>query len=104
MSYINRSVRFAHARRKTFEMKVQNGLSLTPAEMMKLAKEGMPIAAASPLQESFDNTPQGDFFVPLETRRGIDIADLYAAQQDSKNKLRRLKSDRAAAAAAQEGD
>lgn len=94
--YNNHTVRFAHARRREYERAVQGGLSLTPAEMMEMAKKGQPIAAGAPLQETFDNTPQGDFYVPMETRRGIDINDLFGAQMESKSKLRKLKQQQAA--------
>lgn len=101
--YNNHTVRFAHAKRREYERAVQGGLSLTPAEMMEMAKKGQPIASGAPLQETFDNTAQGDFYVPMETRRGIDINDLFCAQMESKSKLRKLK-EQLQASAQQKGE
>lgn len=87
--YVNSIVRFAHAKRKEYEKAVQGGLSLTPSEMMAMAMDGKPIAAGLQTQGTFDNTPQGDFYVPLEHTRGIEITDLYEARMDGKAKLRK---------------
>lgn len=98
--YRNSTVRFAHARRAPHEKAVQGGLSLTPSEMMDLATQGKPIAAGMQSQGTFDNTAQGDFYVPLEHVRGVDITDLYEARMEGKRKFRKAVSDYRTAAAA----
>lgn len=87
--YCNFRLRVAHARRKEYEKAVQGGLSLTPSEMMALATEGKPISAGLQTHGTFDNTPQGDFYVPLEHTKGIEITDLYEARMEGKAKLRK---------------
>lgn len=89
--YVNGSVRVSYARRKPYERSVQNGLSVTPAEMFQAAKEGIPIAASQLSQASYDNTPQDDFYVPLDCRRGIDINDMFSAKMTGKEKVKTAK-------------
>lgn len=68
---------------------VQNGLSLTPAQMLELTRQGFSISAQNARMLSEvrpDSFARLD--VPLEFRRGFDIADGYQAQQEVHRKVR----------------
>ena len=56
---------------------------------MKLTERGIPVSS--------QNMPEGSFFdgevnpswtVPIERDRGVDVADVWQAQQESRSKLR----------------
>lgn len=70
---------------------VQNGLSISPREMMDLTRQGFAIGAqnARMLQE-VKSMAVGE--VPLEFRRGFDMADGYQAQQSVRDKARQVRS------------
>lgn len=67
---------------------VQSNLSVTPAEMLKMAELGHPISAQSLGMESYDGYKDIDFDVPLEHQRGVDITDMFMSRQDAKRKLK----------------
>lgn len=59
---------------------VRNGLTTTPAQMLSLAQDGIPIA--SQCETTFhDGVENPSWDVPLESTRGVDIADLWTARQ-----------------------
>lgn len=67
---------------------VRSGLSYTVSEMAAAAASGRPVSlnncALTPSQGQVN--PSWD--VPLERKRGVDIADIYQAQQAARNKVR----------------
>lgn len=69
---------------------VQNGLSITPAQMMELTKQGFSISAQN--SRMLKEVKSDDFRhmdVPLEFRRGIDpLADGFQMQKEVHQKLR----------------
>lgn len=72
---------------------VQSGLSLTPAEMWSLAQQGKPISAGILSDDYFDdgrptNEVKFEDGVPLERRRGIDVADVWQQSMSSKKKIK----------------
>lgn len=59
---------------------VRNGLTTTPSAMLALAQDGIPIA--SQCETTFhDGVENPSWDVPLESTRGVDIADLWTARQ-----------------------
>lgn len=88
---------FSRPRRHDDEEPVQSGLAVTPAQMMELAEKGIPITPQN-LGVSYDEGYSDlSFDVPTQYQRGIDIADMWEAQEDVKRKfgknLRQLKAD-----------
>lgn len=67
---------------------VQSGLSITPAEMAKLASKGIPVTPAALGVEFYDGRGQQDFDIDPIYQRGVDITDVYAAQESSKERIR----------------
>lgn len=70
-----------------YEEQVQNGLALTPAQMMDLTNRGIPISPANLGVEYYEGVSVTDFEVPMEHQRGVDIADMWEHRQEMRKKL-----------------
>ena len=75
-------------RRRSDEPVVQNGLALTPSEMLDLTRKGFSITSQNLRMLQSADPADKDFYVPLQYRRGMDISDLSNYQWDVRNKLR----------------
>lgn len=74
--------------RKSGELPVRGDLAYTPAQMYEAAKAGVPISAQNISQlPSDDFTDEESWIVPVEYRRGQDIADIWNAQRDARAKI-----------------
>lgn len=78
-----------HFCRHSDEQVVQNGLAVTPSQMMELASQGIPISPNNLGLGFEEGVSDLDFTPPLQYQRGIDIGDLYEAREDSKAKIKR---------------
>lgn len=74
------------------EQVVQNGLAVSPGNMLELTKQGLSISSQNQSQLYVD---EGDFGidVPLEFQRGMDMADLWNARADVREKVREAMSN-----------
>lgn len=81
-----KSVRVAcHCKRTKNDIPVKGGLSVTPSEMYRMASQGIPVSNANlPFVEG-DANPSWN--IPAERMRGIDVAELWQLQQDSRAKV-----------------
>lgn len=82
-------------KRSKEDIPVQNGLALTPTEMMRLAQKGVPISAQNE-QNFFDGVDNPTWDVAPEKMRGVDPADLWQLQKTSRKKVtsaKRINSD-----------
>lgn len=74
--------------RKSGELPVRGDLSYTPTQMYEAAKAGVPISSQNISQlPSNDFTDEESWIVPIEYRRGQDIADVWNAQRDARAKI-----------------
>lgn len=74
--------------RKAGELPVRGDLSYTPTQMYEAAKAGVPISTQNISQlPSNDFTDEESWIVPIEYRRGQDIADIWNAQRDARAKI-----------------
>lgn len=78
--------KYSTCKRRVGEEIVQNGLALTPSEILKMAENGIPASSANN-PNLIDGTPDNNWVVPLEERRGIDMNDLWNERQDIKQRL-----------------
>lgn len=79
--------KFANCKRRVGEDVVQNGLAVTPSDVLRMAEKGIP--ASAQMNASFiDGTPNPGWDVPLEERRGIDIGQMWQFSKDAKQKFR----------------
>ena len=69
------------------------GLAYTPAEMLKLAERGVPISSATVDSNFFDGQVNPAWDIPIERQRGIDVSDVWQAQQDARANLRKARAD-----------
>lgn len=68
---------------------VKQGLAYTPAVMDKMRMQGIPIQANQPPAELFDDgDTTSNYEVPLNRRRGIDVADVWEMAQESRSKFK----------------
>lgn len=81
----------ASAVRASDEPIVQNGLAITPSEMVEMMKRGEPISAQGYSMKDETISQRNDFFVPLEHTRGFDIVDGWNTRKDVQSKVRRLR-------------
>ena len=88
-------VRFrpAVALRREDEPVVKNGLALTPAAMVEMMNQGMPISAQGYSIKDESIAQANDFFVPAEYTRGFDMVDGWNFRQEVHEKLRRVRKD-----------
>ena len=70
---------------------VQDGLAFTPARMLELAEQGIPVSTQTAASTFDDGYTQLEFEPNLELQRGIDMADLWEAQQNVRAKIRSAK-------------
>ena len=74
-------------------MATKPGLAYSPAKMMELAERGIPVSSQS-VGTFFDGVVTPTWEVPLERARGVDIADVWQAQAESRHKLHTAKIEK----------
>lgn len=69
--------------------------AVTPAQMLELAKQGIPISSqTAPIEEG---KTQISWEIPLDQRKHVDAAELWQQQQEIRDKVKRAhKRDRQA--------
>lgn len=73
------------------ELKTQPNLSYTTGEMFDMWKKGVPINNEHAATKFFDGSKDCTFLIPLTDQRGIDVADVWEAQQAARSKFRSYK-------------
>ena len=73
------------------ELKTQPNLSYTTGEMFDMWKKGVPINNEHAATKFFDGSKDCTFEIPLTDQRGIDVADVWEAQQAARSKFRSYK-------------
>lgn len=76
-------------KRRPDEPVVQNGLAVTPAQMMELTQSGFSISAQNLNALEAADPSDKDFYVPVQYRRGSDLADVYEAAQEVRRKVKK---------------
>lgn len=77
------------ARRHDDEPVVQNDLAVTPAQMMELTSQGYSITSQNLRMLAAIDPADKDFYIPLQYRRGVDIADLSEASHEVRKKMKK---------------
>lgn len=70
---------------------VSSHLSLTPSEMLRAANEGVPIASQVNDNNFYDGDASPEVALLPEHVRGIDMNDMWNAEQNAKKKLSKLR-------------
>lgn len=67
---------------------VQDGLSVSAADMQRMTRNGIPISAQVLSDSSFSPGHEGsDPFVPFEALRGVDFSEAYVMAVDGRRKI-----------------
>lgn len=82
-----RKVILTSCKRKSGEAIVQNGLAITPARVLQMAEQGV-AASAQMNAQMIEGHTGTDWNVPLEERRGIDIATMWQESLTARKKIR----------------
>lgn len=95
---------FFNAKRKTFSTvattkvatcyqedgkpKTKSGLAYTPAQMNEMMQRGIPVTNKNLENKFFDGDTATHFNVDLMRQRGVDIADVWQAEQEAKQRFK----------------
>lgn len=71
--------------------RVRQNMAVTPAQMEDLTSKGIPVSSANMASVFDDGIPNPDWSVPIDNTRGVDIADVWCAQQDARKNLKNAK-------------
>ena len=68
-------------------MPTKPGLAYTPSDMIRLAERGIPVSSQAS-SDFYDGSLNPSWSVPMERTRGVDVSDMWEAQQESRAKIR----------------
>lgn len=65
----------------------KQGLSMSPADVARATSRGL--AVSSQINDSlfYDGDDNPSFDIPIESQRGVDVADVWQAQQSAKKRI-----------------
>lgn len=88
--FFSKPRRMAKALRHGDDVFVQNGLAVTPSQMLEMAADGVPISSVN-AEFMYDDGQRTPPDVPvLDRQRGVDLGDLWEHQQDIRYKMKKL--------------
>lgn len=95
MNYFKRNNQFKPEPivRDEYEQIVQNGLALSPSEIMEMSQRGIPISTSNLRSLEVYKTSDDDMTVPMEFRRNHDMADMYQHRQDILGKVKKASDE-----------
>lgn len=85
-----RPLRTCKCVRRGDDIAPQNGLAVTPSQMLEMAEAGIPISSVTAESLYDDGKRTLDFEPPLDRIRGVDLCDLWENDQDIRHKMRKL--------------
>lgn len=83
-----RPVRFKNTVHLPDEPIVQNGLAVTPRNMLDMSNNGIPITPNNLALQYNEGVSKLDFDVPMDYQRGVDICDMWEHREDFKNRMK----------------
>ena len=69
------------------EINTQSGLAITPSRMVEMVNQGIPVSTDNASGQYYDGIPMPSFDIPIDQRRGVDIAQIWQAQQSARSKI-----------------
>lgn len=73
--------------------KTRSGLSYTPAEMNEMMQKGIPVTNKNLENKFFDGDTNPEWNIDLMRQRGVDIADVWEAEQAARDKVRSARKE-----------
>lgn len=83
--------KFAICKLKSFEKPVQPNLAMTPADVADMASKGIPVSTQANGAQYYDGVPEPSLDIPIDQQRGADMADIFNAQMDAREKLGNMR-------------
>ena len=84
--------RFAVIPEPAPEDRVKSGLALTPSQIYELQQKGLPISNQTAGMVFDEGTYKCDWHVLPEYRRGVDPADMYEQEMETRRKAKTVFS------------
>lgn len=85
----NRLRKLSTIKRRFEENPVQDGLAVSPAQMVEMTRKGIAISTQNQPDSVFEEgSTINSFDIPLEHRRGVDLVQLWEASESAKKKIR----------------
>lgn len=80
-------------KRAQFEKPVQNGLALTPAQIMRMSERGIPVTTQNLDGMYYDGDTRPSWDIPLDMQRGVDVATMWQKRRDLAQRLRENRAN-----------
>lgn len=69
------------------EIVVQPNLAITPAKMAELVDSGIPVSSSLLSGNFNDGVTNPSWDIPIDERRGVDVAQVWNAQRQSRKNI-----------------
>lgn len=69
------------------EINTQSGLAITPARMAEMVNQGIPVSTDNASGQFYDGVPMPSFDIPVDQKRGVDMAQIWQAQQSARSHI-----------------
>lgn len=89
--YKSAATRVATCYQEDGKPKTRSGLAYTPAEMNEMMQKGIPVTNKNLENKFFDGDTNPTWNVDLMRERGVDIADVWEAEQAARDQLRKAR-------------
>lgn len=66
---------------------VQDNLAITPSKMAELVDQGIPVSSSVLSGMADDGIANPSWDLPIDQRRGIDVAEVWCAQREARNNI-----------------
>lgn len=62
-------------------------LAITPSQMARLVEDGIPVSTNVLGVSAFDGENNPSWDLPVDMRRGVDVADVWSAQRSARDRI-----------------
>lgn len=69
------------------EINTQSGLAITPARMAEMVNQGIPVSTDNASGQFYDGIPMPSFDIPIDQKRGVDMAQIWQAQKSARSHI-----------------
>lgn len=73
--------------------KTKSGLAYSPAQMNEMMQKGIPVTTKNLENRFFDGEENPSWNIDLMRQKGVDIADVWEAEQAARQKLRDARAN-----------
>lgn len=69
------------------DVKTKPSLAVTPADALRMAERGVPVAAAN-IDSFYDGDVNPSWTISIDRQRGVDVADVWDAQKSARKRIK----------------